>query len=147
VSSTLAGDNTLIHLDFNMKKIILYWLPLMVIGFCNGIFRGLVLAHFFSDLHARQISSLLLIVWVALYTFFIFERLEIKAAQRAWFTGAVWLVATVTFEFFLGLVVVGSTFTSLLTEYNLLEGRLWSLVLIAIGIMPWMVFKYHRQQR
>jgi len=128
-----------------MKKIILFWLPLMVIGFCNGIFRGLVLAQFLSDFHARQISSLLLIAWVALYTYAIFKKLEITTTQRAWLVGFIWLAATVAFEFFLGLVVVKSTLTALLTEYNLFAGRLWSLVLIVIVLMPFLVLRYQRK--
>jgi hypothetical protein len=130
-----------------MKKIILFWLPLMVIGFCNGIFRGLVLAHFFSDFHARQISSLLLIIWVALYTSVVFRKLEIKTPQQAWLAGFIWFTATVAFEFFLGLVVVKSTFTALLTEYNLFAGRLWSLVLVAIVLMPFLVLRYERKNK
>lgn len=56
--------------------------------------------------------------------------------SQAWLVGAIWLAATVAFEFGFGHYVVGHSWNKLLRDYNFMKGRLWLLVLIWILIMP-----------
>jgi hypothetical protein len=124
---------------------VLFWIPLTFIGFLNGFFRGWVLTYFLSDFHARQISSLLMVIWVFLYTKFIFGKLEVRKVFDAWLTGIVWLLLTMTFEFGLGYFVLGLTMEVMVSDYNLLEGRFWSLVLMAILVIPALYFTVLRE--
>ncbi|MGQ9625254.1 MAG: hypothetical protein ACUVT9_07815 [Candidatus Bathycorpusculaceae bacterium] len=45
------------------------------------------------------------------------------------------------FEFIAGHYVFGNSWEKLLADYNLLEGRLWSLVLLTILIAPYIANK------
>jgi hypothetical protein len=50
-----------------------------------------------------------------------------------------WLCATVAFEFSFGRFVSGLSWQALLADYNLLRGRLWSLILISVCLGPWLL--------
>ena len=103
--------------------------------------RGFVLNQIFSDLVARQFSALLMIVWMSLYIEAIYEKLNILKSVEAWATGVTWLFLTIAFEFTLGFIL-GLSLKSMLAEYNLLAGRFWVLVLIAILVGPVLYFKF-----
>lgn len=124
-----------------LKKTILWWLPLPVIGTLNGMLRGFLLNQIFPDLVARQFSSLLMIVWISLYIGVIYEKLNIEKSAHAWIAGVTWLFLTVAFEFTLGFIL-GSSLASMLSDYNLLAGRFWLLVLIAVLDGPILYFKF-----
>lgn len=48
---------------------------------------------------------------------------------------------TVAFEFGFGHYVAGHSWDKLLADYNLLRGRVWSLFLVWIAVMPYVIFK------
>jgi len=50
--------------------------------------------------------------------------------------GALWLTLTVAFEFGFGHYVMGHSWRYLLADYNILKGRLWSLVLLVTFVSP-----------
>ena len=123
-----------------VKKRIIYWIPLTAIGFINGTIRVVLFEKLFSDDAARQISSLLLIILIAIYSAIVFRKLEISNYSSAWQTGFVWMILTVVFEFALGFML-NTSINTMLAEYNLLEGKLWPLVLVAILLIPPWYFK------
>ena len=96
-----------------------------------------------SELTAHQISTLTGIILFGLYVWFLSRLWRIKSASQALLIGVMWLSLTVAFEFVFGHYVMGNPWSRLLHEYNLLEGRLWVLVLIWITIAP-LVFKTRR---
>ena len=51
--------------------------------------------------------------------------------------GLLWLGLTLSFELLFGHYVSGLTWEALAAEYDLLEGRLWPLVLSTTLIAPW----------
>lgn len=61
-----------------------------------------------------------------------------EVVQGTWLTR---LGLTITFEFLLGYFVLGLTLESMLSEYNILEGRFEMLVLLSILIGPKLYFK------
>ena len=56
--------------------------------------------------------------------------------------GIFWLAATIIFEFGFGGLVMGHPLEKLVSDYNLLEGKTWSLFLICTLIAPYVVKKY-----
>jgi hypothetical protein len=48
---------------------------------------------------------------------------------------------TITFEFGFGHFVAGHSWAKLLADYNILQGRVWSLFLVWITVLPFVVFK------
>lgn len=124
-------------------KYALAWLPMPLIGIINGSIRQFGYGKFMSELTAHQISTLTGIILFGLYVWFLSRLWRIKSSSQALTIGVMWLSLTVAFEFVFGHYVMGNPWCRLLHDYNLLEGRLWVLVLIWITIAP-LVFKTRR---
>jgi hypothetical protein len=122
------------------KKSILYWIPLPFIGVLNGIFRGIVLSNVTPETSARQISSILMIGWIALYTKLIFHKLELKRSAEPWILGITWIVLTMVFEFLVG-IITNTSIHTMMADYNVFEGRLWGFVLMSLLVIPVLYFK------
>ena len=118
-------------------KATLGWLLLFVVMFANGAIRVLVLQPQLGEDRARQVASLsgvplvLLVSWL-----FVRVSPEARSAQL-WWVGVAWFIATVAFEFLFGHFVSGLSWHALLADYNILRGRLWSLILISVCLGPW----------
>ncbi|MDP2365724.1 MAG: hypothetical protein Q8M94_18395, partial [Ignavibacteria bacterium] len=54
--------------------------------------------------------------------------------------GIVWLFLTILFEFGFGHYVMGNSWQKLLHDYNLAEGRVWSLFLVWLVIAPFIFY-------
>lgn len=55
--------------------------------------------------------------------------------------GVIWLFSTIAFEFIAEHYVFGNSWEKLLADYNLFEGRIWSLVLLTILLAPYIANK------
>jgi hypothetical protein len=119
-----------------VKKILLFWLPMPFIGVINGIFRQVVILKYVNDFQAHQLSTFTLIALLAIYIYAVQKKLPIVDNKDAWITGSMWLLLTVAFEFGLGFFVSRLTFQQMLADYNIFEGRLWPVVLLSILILP-----------
>ena len=60
--------------------------------------------------------------------------------------GVIWLVLTIASEFLFGHYIARHSWTRLLADYDLSSGRLWSLVLIAVGLLPYSIYKIRSGQ-
>jgi hypothetical protein len=60
--------------------------------------------------------------------------------------GAAWLLGAITFEFGFGHYVDGLSWTRLLSDYDLTEGRLLLLLWVVVGAGPFLLAQ-HRQRR
>ena len=127
--------------QMEVRRTILYWLPMPFLGVINGTFRQFVLLDHVDDLAAHQLSAFTLILLLAVYIRIIIRRSGIRTTKGAWVTGAVWLGLTVLFEFGLGYFVSHLTLEQMLADYNVLEGRLWPLVLLSVLTLPVILFR------
>jgi len=64
-----------------------------------------------------------------------------QSAAQAWTIGLLWLVMTVAFEFGFGHYVAGHSWNRLLADYNIFNGRVWSLFLVWVTILPYVIFQ------
>lgn len=108
----------------------------------NGTFRTFFLNRYLTDHVSHQLSSVLLMALIFCYTKIVYNRMAIRTSRDAWLTGIIWLVLTVAFEFSIGYFVSGLSFEAMLEAYNLLEGNLWTLVLLSIAVIPWLCFTF-----
>lgn len=114
------------------------WLVLFVVMFANGALRVLVLEPRLGEDLARQVASLSGVMLVLLVSWlFVAAAPEARPAQL-WRVGVGWLCATVAFEFLFGRFVSGQSWQALLADYDLLRGRLWSLILVSVCLGPWL---------
>jgi hypothetical protein len=65
----------------------------------------------------------------------------LESSQQALAVGIIWLCLTVAFEFLFGHYVANHPWSRLIQDYNLLSGRLWALVLLAVAAAPYVVYK------
>jgi hypothetical protein len=122
-------------------KYFIAWFPMIVIAIANGTIREAWYKPKVGDLRAHQVSTVSLIVLFAMYVWAIGRVWKIESAGQAWVIGLIWLAMTVAFEFGFGHLIAGHSWRELLHDYNLAAGRIWSLVLIAILLAPYVSFR------
>lgn len=120
----------------------LAWLPMVLIGIINGIIRQSVYGPLMAELTAHQISTFTVMALLGAYMWGVTQRWRIGSARQAISIGLLWLGLTVAFEFLFGHFVMGHPWSRLLHDYNLLEGRLWILVLLWTTMAPYLFFRF-----
>ena len=113
------------------------WLLLLLVMFGNGAIRVLVLQPRLGEDLARQVASLGGVALVFLVSWVFVGASPSANPRQLWWIGVAWLCATVAFECLFGRFVSGLSWHALVADYNLLQGRLWSLILISVCLGPW----------
>ena len=117
-------------------RIVAVWLIVMGVETIHGVLREMFIAPFLGDFRARQITVLtgtLLIVSVV--TLFI-RWLRLPTIRSMLAVGMVWVLLTIAFEIVLGRVVLGYSWTRVLSDYDLSRGGLLSLGLVIFALSP-----------
>ena len=120
-------------------KPFLFWLPMILIAFANATIREVLLIKHFSEIRAHQLSTITLIIFCSVYTWYILPYLDIQNSKKAFLIGLIWVVLTVAFEFTLGRLT-NKSWEHLFQDYNLFAGRIWLLFLFCLFILPYLVF-------
>lgn len=123
-------------------KYLFVWLLLAVVAIANGILRQITYSKIVSELTAHQISTVTAILASGMVVWITNRFWPIESTSQAMAIGFFWLVMTVIFEFGFGHFIAGHPWEKLTADYNLLEGRVWTLFLIWVAILPLLVFKF-----
>ena len=123
-----------------MLKYTLLWLPMTIIAIINGTARDLWYNKYVSELAARQISTVSLIVLLGFYIYLTIKKYPPQSTSQALLIGLLWVVLTLGFEFGIG-IISGNSWTKLLEDYNLMKGHLWILVPIWTFLAPYFFYK------
>ena len=140
-----------------LAKYFLLWFPMVIIAIINGIIRQLFFTNYADELGSHQLSVISGITFFAKWANLDLEDsplwiageiriVGIESAHMAIKIGLMWLVMTVIFEFIFGHYVMGNSWEKLLHDYNLLEGRLWVVVLIWTTISPYVFYLIRKQK-
>jgi hypothetical protein len=129
----------------NSKVIIILigtWFLFMILAIINAILRNGVYKPIIGDLRAHQLSTIIFIAIILIITYIVFRYSKLKLnTQETFIIGTIWLLLTICFEFLAGYYVFGNSWDKLLADYNILKGRIWSLVLIIIFFSPYLTNK------
>jgi hypothetical protein len=117
---------------------------LAVAAILNGVLRESTYGKSVSELAAHQISTVTAIILTGIVVWLFHRAWPLESARQAWTVGLLWFVMTIVFEFGFGHFVAGHSFSRLVADYNLLQGRVWALFLVWITVMPYMLFKLSR---
>jgi hypothetical protein len=117
------------------------WFPIVLLAVLNGTLRDFGYKPFAGDLTAHQISTVTLILLIAVYLRILRTRWKITSANQAWLIGLMWLGMTIAFEFGFGHYIAGNPWSKLLHDYNIAEGRVWCFILIAVLIGPYISYR------
>jgi hypothetical protein len=123
-------------------KYILGWFVLLVLAVINGGFRDTLYKSMVGELAAHQISTLTGIILFGIVIWGMTRLWPIATEKEAWIIGSIWLGMTVCFEFLFGHFVMGHPWSKLLHDYNILEGRVWILILIWTFTAPYVFFRF-----
>lgn len=121
------------------------WFPMVIIAIINGTIRELFFTNFLDELGAHQLSVISGITFFAVYVWIITGKWKIDSPISAIKIGFMWFIMTVIFEFIFGHYVMGYSWQKLLYDYNILEGRLWVVVLLWTTISPFVFYLVRRQ--
>ena len=124
-----------------VMRYLFFWLVLAVIAVVNGTLRQFVYGPLMPELAAHQLSTVTGILFTGSTVWLLDRYWPIGSAKAAWIIGGCWLLMTIAFEFGFGHYVAGHSWSRLLADYNILEGRVWSLFLAWIGVMPWVIWR------
>jgi len=114
------------------------WLLLVVTMIANGAFRAMVLEPRIGVVLAQVASVAMAIALVLLVARpFVRSVGDLSLWRRTEIAG-VWVALTVLFEFGFGHYMMGASWADLLASYDLLQGRLWPLVLAAVAMSPFL---------
>ena len=122
-----------------MTRYLLAWPLLAVVAIANGVVRQYTYGKAMSDLAAHQVSTLTAILATGAVVWGLNRFWPIASMSEAWKIGACWLMMTIAFEFGFGHYVAGHSWGRLLADYNILQGRVWSLFLVWILVLPALV--------
>ncbi|HPR41917.1 MAG TPA: hypothetical protein PK718_05145 [Candidatus Methanofastidiosa archaeon] len=115
------------------------WFPMVLLAIFNAAIRENIFTKTFDELASHQLSSVTFMLILLVYFLFIMSYLPLENANQAIYIGAVWVSMTVCFEFLFGHFVMGHSWNHLLHDYNLIEGRLWGLVLVFVAVGPYVI--------
>jgi hypothetical protein len=112
------------------------WIVLLLCAIGNGAFREAVLTPRLGAVVAHVLSTLMLSAIVILLAIASVAWIGPRSGGDAILIGLLWLVLVLTFEFLAGHYLFGNPWERLLADYNVLEGRIWPLVLVATFFAP-----------
>lgn len=118
------------------------WFGMMILAIINGGVRDFVYKSHVGDLSAHQISTVMLIVLFAGYFWFLTTIWPIKSASQAWVIGGTWFLMTEAFEFGVGRLIEGASWSELLYAYNVFAGQVWIFIPLWVLVGPYVFFRY-----
>jgi hypothetical protein len=119
------------------------WLLFMILAIINAGIRNGIYKPMVGDLTAHQISTIVFMILILFVSYFIFRISHIEMSDfEALFMGLIWLIFTIMFEFIAGHYIFGNSWDKLFMDYNILKGRIWSLVLVTIILAPYISNKF-----
>ncbi|MDX9971449.1 MAG: hypothetical protein RBU21_00520 [FCB group bacterium] len=122
---------------------LLAWVLMIPLAIANGVLRQTTYGKHMPEKRAHQVSTLTGIVVFGAYVWAVSVLWPFPSAAMAWRVGLLWTTMTVAFEFAFGHYVAKHSWSRLLTDYNLLKGRVWILFLIWLAATPCV---FHRLQ-
>lgn len=120
---------------------VIAWLPMVIIAIVNATIRETTYGKKMSELTAHQVSTITAIILFTLYIWGVTSFWPLTSIKESIIIGLIWLCFTVTFEFTFGHFVAKKSWSNLLSDYNIFQGKIWILILIIITIEP-IIFYY-----
>jgi len=121
-----------------IKKSIFIWLSIIPLAILNGGLRDLVLTPLISRAYSLPLSGITLCLVIFIVSLIFIPRLG-RGTERDYIKmGLLWMVLTICFECALGM---DRPFSEMIEAYDITTGNLWLLVVLFVGIVPWLIKK------
>jgi len=120
-----------------LLRALVVWLVIIAAESVHGAVRRMLFSPE-ADFAIRQASVLVGAVIIFAITWIFLDWVRIRTARAALAIGASWVVLTVAFELALGRLT-GVGWSRIAADYDLPNGGLMPLGLLAMGLTPWAV--------
>lgn len=117
---------------------------MLLVSIANGAARDFIYGKHMSELAAHQLSTLISILLLGVVIFAVVHFSPPSSRQEAICIGLFWMGLTITFEFLFFHFIGGHSWSKLLANYNILEGRVWIVVLAWVAVAPYVFFRIKR---
>lgn len=124
-----------------MWKYLTAWFVMLLVSVANGSVRDFTYGRHMSELAAHQLSTATGIVLLGVVIRACIRRYPPSSGRNAIALGVLWMALTVAFEFLFFHYVGGHSWSDLLGNYNVLQGRVWVLVLVWLAVAPYLFFR------
>ena len=121
------------------------WFVMLLVSIANGAARDLTYGKNMSELAAHQLSTLMGVLLLGAIIFAFVHFFTPSSGQEAIFIGLFWMALTIAFEFLFFHFIGGHSWSKLLANYNIFEGRVWVVVLAWVAVAPYVFFRIHRR--
>lgn len=118
-----------------LLRALVIWFAILLLASLNGAVRDLIVAPRIGDTIARALSTVILCALVVLVTWLSIRWIGPRRPQQALGVGFFWLVLTLLFEFGAGRLS-GKSWSTLLADYDVFQGRIWVLVPVVTLLAP-----------
>jgi len=123
---------------------LLAWLGMPFLAIANGTLRELTYGRRMGEDASHSLSTLPLLVLIGVYTALVARRWPLQTRAQALAVGAGGFLFATVFEFGFGRLE-GRSWGELVRDYNILAGRLWIVIPLALLVAPGL--HRRRQQR
>ena len=125
----------------NYVKAFGLWLGFLAVAIGCAIIREKFLVPGLGPLVGRALGTLLVGVIIFWLIYAYVGRLKRATRVSLLKLGLFWTMATIAFEFLFGHYAMGHSWDTLWADYNILQGRLWPLVLMVTLFGPLLAWK------
>jgi hypothetical protein len=109
-----------------------------------GGFRGALTSN--KDMDPKfvaQVADCAGAIIVLVATFYLVDKLETEKTRDLLLVGGVWVVLITAVDILFGRYVLHHEWAAIFQDYDLLDGRLWLLVLTAFFVGPFLTTRLH----
>jgi hypothetical protein len=133
-TSTASGRSEEIVI---LVRAVLVWFALLAVAVLNGMLRVTRIIPIVGDKWGHVISTVMLSAAILGLSYFAIGLIRPATSTDTVMIGSAWLSMTLTFEFLAGHFLFRRTWATLFEDYNLAQGRIWVLVLVATALAPY----------
>jgi hypothetical protein len=122
------------------------WFGLMILAILNGGFRDAVYSSLVGEHTAHQISTVIFLLLITVYLWFISRVWIIQSSKQAWNIGIMWFLMTEVFEFGMVILIQNEPWDKIFYAYNIFAGQLWILIPLYVLIAPYILYRLAKNQ-
>jgi hypothetical protein len=125
----------------SLRKYLAAWFVMLLVSVANGAVRDITYGRYVDALTAHQISTATGILLLGLVIGLCSAVVPVSSGRQAVSLGLFWAAFTVAFEFLFFHFIGGRSWSELLADYNVLQGRVWVFVVLWVAVAPCIFFR------